>query len=158
MTGALDRATRLRARAAGTALLLLLAGAVIGIVVDRAWISPSPAEGMALTPDAMSEHLGLTPAEEARLVSLLDSLHVEVMAAAADGPEALRAATDAAHRRIAASLRPEARPAFHAWMQERREHMMGRMQPGAMHQGMMRGFPGMGRDSTGRSQDGAAPR
>lgn len=119
-----------RVRAAGAAALLVLAGAALGIVVDRAWLSPPPIEAMSLTASAMSDRLGLSPGEEARLNVLLDSLHSEVMAAAVEGPDALRAATDAAHRRIEASLPAESRPAFHAWMQEHHEHMMRQMRGG----------------------------
>ncbi len=123
---------QVHARAAATAVLLLLTGAALGIVVDRVWLS-SPAVGeMSLTAMALAERLGLAPEEEARLSVLLDSLHVEVTAAAADGPEALRAATDAAHAAIAASLPAESRPAFHAWMQEHHEHMMRQLGMGPM--------------------------
>lgn len=132
-----------RVRAAVTALLLLLAGAALGIAADRVLFSPAPIEAMSLTAEALSERLGLSADEAARLDALLDSLHGAVTEAAADGPEALRAATEAAHRQIEASLPPDARPAFHAWMQERRDHMMHRMHPGAMGPGMMRGG-GMG--------------
>jgi hypothetical protein len=119
-------------------LLLLVTGAALGVAADRLWVAPAQAaDGRALTPDAMSARLGLSDAEAARLSTLLDSLHTTVTAAAAEGPTALRAATDAAHRRIEASLRPESRPAFHSWMQESRDHMMQRMRPGAMHPGMM---------------------
>jgi len=114
-------------RAAGVAALLLVTGALLGIAIDRVWLSPPPTESMSLTAGAMSERLGLSSEQEARLVVLLDSLHAEVLAAAAAGPEALRSATDAAHRTIDASLPPESRPAFHAWMQEHREHMMTQM-------------------------------
>jgi hypothetical protein len=125
-----------RVRAAGTAALLLLTGAFLGVSVDRVWLSPPPAEAVSLTAGAMSERLGLSPEEEARLNLLLDSLHTEVMAAALDGPEALRVATEDAHRRIEASLPPEARPAFHAWMQEHHEHMMRQMRSGPMMHGV----------------------
>jgi hypothetical protein len=138
---------RTRARAMGTALLLLATGAVLGIGVDRLWLSPTHAEGMSLTPAAMSERLGLTSEEEARLSVLLDSLHDVMTAAAAEGPDALRAATASAHRRIEASLRPESRPAFHGWMQEHREHMMRRMHPGPMSRGMMHRVPPMRPDA-----------
>jgi hypothetical protein len=120
-----------RARAAATASLLILAGAGLGIAVDRLWLS-APDEGMSLTAEAMSERLGLDPEVEARLTVLLDSLHAEVAAAAVEGPEALRAATDAAHARIAAFLPPESRPAFHLWMQEHHEQMMRQMGLGPM--------------------------
>jgi len=126
-----------RARAAGAATLLLLTGAVLGIAADRALFSPAPTQAMSLTAEAMSERLGLSPAERARLSALLDSLHAEVTAAAADGADALRAATDAAHGRIEDFLPPGSRPAFHSWMEEHREHVMDRMHPGAMGPGMM---------------------
>jgi len=124
-----------RLRAAGAAVLLLLAGAVLGISMDRAWLTPTPLEATSLTADAMSARLGLSSEQEARLVVLLDSLHAEVLAAAAAGPDALRNATHAAHRAIEASLPPESRPAFHSWMQERREHMMHQMGLGPMMHG-----------------------
>ncbi|MCA1789291.1 MAG: hypothetical protein LC667_05365 [Thioalkalivibrio sp.] len=109
------RSAPARLRAAGTAFLLLVAGAALGVTADRLWVAPAQAaSGMALTPDAMSARLGLSDTEAARLSTLLDSLHTTVTAAAAEGPEALRAATDAAHRRIAASLRPSRdRPSTH---------------------------------------------
>jgi len=131
------RSAPARLRAAATALLLLVAGAALGVAVDRLWVAPAQAEGLALTPDAMSARLGLSDAEAAGLRTLLDSLHTTVTGAAAEGPVALRAATDAAHRRIEASLRPESRPAFHSWMHENREHMMQRMRRGAMYPGMV---------------------
>jgi hypothetical protein len=123
------------ARAATTAVLIFLTGAAIGVVVDRVWLSPPAVEGMSLTATALADRLGLAPQEEARLNVLLDSLHVEVTAAAADGAEALRAATDAAHRTIAASLPRESRPAFHEWMQEHHEHMMRQLGMGPMMHG-----------------------
>lgn len=121
-----------RARAAGAAVLLLLSGFAVGVVADRTWFSDGPTDPTALTAAAMSADLGLSPAQEERLVVLLDSLHTQVLAAVADGPEALRAATDAAHATIAASLPADMRPAFHVWMQGHREHMMHQMGIGAM--------------------------
>jgi hypothetical protein len=140
-----------RTRAAATAVLLVLTGAVLGIAADRALFSPAPIAAASLTAEALSERLDLSAGDAARLGALLDSLHGEVTAAAADGPETLRAATEAAHRRIEASLPPDSRPAFHAWMQEHREHMMHRMHPGAMGPGMMRdGAMGSGAPGSGR--------
>lgn len=138
-----------RARAAGTAVLLVLTGAVLGITVDRLWLSPTRIGAMSLTAGAMSERLGLSSEDAERLSVLLDTLHTEVTAAAADGPEALRAATDAAHQRIDASLPPESRPAFHSWMQEHREHMMRQMHPAPMGPGAMRGGGGMAQSRGG---------
>jgi len=133
MSGA---STRSRARAAGTALSLLLIGAVLGIGADRAWVSPASAGDVSLTASAMADRLGLTPAEERRLNLLLDSLHSEVTSAALEGPEALRAATQAAHRQIEAFLPADSRPEFHSWMREHRQHMMQHMHPGGVGPGM----------------------
>jgi hypothetical protein len=113
-----------RWRAAGTAVLLLLIGAVLGITVDRLWLSPPTSQAASLTVETMASRLGLSSMEERRLGALLDSLHAEILAAIAHGPDSLRAATDAAHRRIDASLPVEARPGFHAWMQEHHEQLM----------------------------------
>ncbi len=120
-----------RLRAAGTMAFLLVVGAMLGIAVDRIWLMPTPMEANPLTAGAMSERLGLSPEEEAELDSLLDSLHGVIAEAAGEGPEALRAATEAAHRRIAETLPPESRMLFHSWMQEHRNHMMHRMHMGS---------------------------
>ncbi|MEX2472613.1 MAG: hypothetical protein WEA34_10555 [Gemmatimonadota bacterium] len=116
-----------KARAAGAGALLLVAGIAMGIVVDRTLLTPAPAQASALTVESLAEHIDLSAEEAARLRILLDSLHTGVMAAAAEGPEAMRAATQAAHRRIEATLDPGMRPEFRAWMQEHRRHMMRRM-------------------------------
>lgn len=123
-----------RMRAAGTVLLLLLSGAVAGIAVDRLWFSApvNNAGAMPLTADAMAAQLGLSADEEARLTALLDTLNAEMAGAMAGGSEALMTATHAAHLRIEASLPPEARSAFHAWMREQHERMMLRMHQGGM--------------------------
>jgi hypothetical protein len=126
-----------RMRAGGAAVLLLFAGAVLGIAVDRTWNSPTPSEARSLTAGAMAERLGLTSEEEAQLNLLLDSVHTRIIVAAEEGPEALRLATEAAHRRIEASLPPGARDTFHAWMQEHREHMMHHLRHGTGGPGMM---------------------
>lgn len=126
-----------RLRAAAASVLLLLTGALIGIAVDRTILSPSDVEARSpLTADAMASGLGLSPAQQAGLEALLDTLHAEVVAAASDGPDALRAATASAHRRIESSLPPESRPAFRQWMRGHREHMMERMHRGPMGGGM----------------------
>lgn len=129
-----------RLRAGGAAFLLLLTGAVLGVTVDRLFNAAPPVEARSLTAGAMAERLGLSPDEEARLTLLLDSLHVELMSAEAGGPETLRLATHAAHRRIEAWLPDHARPAFRAWIQEHREHMMQHMRDHPGGAGMM---PGM---------------
>ena len=123
----------IRLRAAAAAVLLLLTGALIGIAVDRTILSPADVEARSpLTARAMASSLGLSPAEQAGLEALLDSLHAEVVAAADDGPDALRAATASAHRRIETWLPPASRPAFRQWIQGHREHMMERMHGGPM--------------------------
>ncbi len=116
-----------KARAAGAGALLVVAGMALGIVVDRALLTPPPADAGALTVESLADHIDLSPAEAARLRTLLDSLHTGVMAAAAEGPEALRAATQAAHRRIEESLDPGVRPEFRGWLEQHRRHMMRRM-------------------------------
>jgi hypothetical protein len=116
-----------RTRAAGAASLLLVAGVALGIVVDRLALLPAPADASAVTVESLAERIDLSSEEAARLRALLDSLHADVMAAAGEGSEALRAATETAHERIEGSLDPEVRQDFRAWLQEHREHMMRRM-------------------------------
>jgi hypothetical protein len=133
-----DRQSRkTRLRAGGAALLLLLTGAVLGIKVERLFNAPAPLEARGLTADAVAERLDLSPDEAVRLTALLDSIHGELMTAELESPEARRLATQEAHRRIEASLPPHAAPAFRAWIQEHREHMMH-------HMGSHPGGPGMG--------------
>jgi hypothetical protein len=129
------RAARLRA--AGAAAFLLIAGAIMGIALDRLWLSPYGAQATPLTAAAMSDRLGLAPADQARIAALLDTLHGEISGAMVHGPDSVRAATAAAHRRIEASLPPEARPEFRAWMLGHQQHMMQRLHlgPGGMHPG-----------------------
>jgi len=124
-----------RSRAAVAAALLLVAGAIMGIALDRLWLSPRSTQATPLTAAAMSDRLALAPADQARITALLDTLHREISAAMAHGPDSVRAATDAAHRRIEASLPPEARPEFRAWMLGHQQHMMQRLHlgPGGMH-------------------------
>ncbi len=116
-----------KARAAGAAALLIVAGMALGILVDRTLLAPTSVDASDLTVESLAEHIDLSAEEAARLRILLDSLHTGVMAAAAEGPEALRAATEAAHRRIEESLDPDVRPEFRRWLQEHRQHMMRRM-------------------------------
>ena len=124
MTGAYDGP---RWRAATAATLLVLSGAILGILVDRHWISPPESQAAPLTAETMAEDLRLTEAQEAALRMLLDSLHTEIATAAAQGADSLQAATDRAHHRIAESLPPESRGAFHAWMQGHHEGAMRRI-------------------------------
>jgi len=133
----------IRVRAAGTAILLVFSGAILGIAADRLWLSPRTSEARPLTADAMAAHLGLSAEEEERLSILLDSLHGEIAAAIPYGPDSLRTATNAAHLMIEAALPGPARPAFHDWMQDHHEHMRHLMHLGPMSPGMMRGGGGM---------------
>jgi hypothetical protein len=114
-------------RAAAAATLLVLAGVAIGIVIGRGLPAPAPVVASALTIESLAERIDLSSEEQDRLRTLLDSLHEGVVAAASEGPEALQAATEAAHRRIEASLAPEARAEFRLWLQESRDHMMARI-------------------------------
>lgn len=116
-----------KSRAAAAAALLLVAGMALGILVDRTLLTPTSADASDLTVESLAEHIDLSAEEAARLRILLDSLHTGVMAAAAEGPETLRAATEAAHHRIEEALDPAVRPEFRRWLQEHRQHMMRRM-------------------------------
>jgi hypothetical protein len=114
-------------------VLLLLTGAALGVLVDRLWLQVPVADAMPLTADALAEYLGLGPTEEAHVRSLLDSMHAEVTAATAAGPEALAAAARNAHQRIEAALPPDARPEFRTWVEGHHRQMMERMQGGGGH-------------------------
>jgi hypothetical protein len=121
-------------RAAATAALLLVSGGVMGVLVDRLWLSPPEAHATPLTAEAMAARLGLSPAEEARLRALLDSLHTEILHHV---PDSLGAAVRNAQLRIEAALPPNARSEFRAWMQEHHEQLRSRMH-GGPRDGMMR--------------------
>jgi hypothetical protein len=120
--------TRWKALAAAT--LLLLAGGVSGVLVDRLWLLPRTAEPMPLTARAMAARLGLSPAEEARMSALLDSMHVEVATAAHHGPDSLAATARRVHARVESTLPSHARPAFRAWMHEHHQQLMRRIGSG----------------------------
>jgi len=115
-----------RWRAAATAALLVVAGAVMGVVADRLWMSPPDAQTTPLTAQAMVARLGLSSAEAAHVRALLDSLHVEVHAAVQQGPDSLRRAVRNAQQRIEAALPPDTRSEFHTWLQQQYRHMMDR--------------------------------
>lgn len=119
-----------RRQAAVTGALLLVAGAGMGILADRLWLSPTEARAAPLTVEALSDRLGLAAPEEARLRALLDSLHVEIAGVVERRPDALGATVQDAHRRIEAALPAEARAEFRAWIEEHHERMMGRMHHG----------------------------
>lgn len=138
-----------RWRAAGTAALLLVAGGALGVVADRLWLSPPPAEATPLTAEAMATRLELSASEAAHVRSLLDSLHAEILTVVRQSPDSLGTAVRNAHQRIEAALPPEDRSAFRAWIREHHEQMMGRMQRdvphGSMHRGGSMGFERMRR-------------
>jgi hypothetical protein len=125
-----------RWKAGAAALLLVLAGAAMGVLVDRSWLRPSDAAAIPLTVEGMVEHLGLAPAEEARIRVLLDSMHADVLLAAEQGPEALAEAARTAHRRLEAALPEATRPGFRDWVDGHHRQLMERMQGGGMHGAM----------------------
>jgi hypothetical protein len=120
-------------RAAATAALLLVTGGVMGVLVDRLWLSPPEAHATPLTAEAMAARLGLSSTEEAHLRALLDSLHKEILHHA---PDSLGAAVRNAQLRIEAALPANARSEFRAWMQEHHEQLRGRMHGGPRDHGM----------------------
>lgn len=127
-----------RWKAGAAAMLLVLCGVPVGVAVDRLLLAPPPVEAMPLTAAALSDHLGLTPAEETRIAALLDSLHADVTAATRQGPDSLRAVADEVHRRLEAALPASVRPAFQAWLAGHHQRMMERIEGGhaRMHEAM----------------------
>jgi hypothetical protein len=126
-------------RAAGTAALLLVTGGVMGVLVDRLWLSPHDVHATPLTAEAMAARLDLSSADEARLRALLDSLDAEIRALVQRAPDSLGAAARSTQLRIEAALPPDARAEFRAWMQEHHEQAMGRMHGGPMDHRMPHG-------------------
>ena len=122
-----------RWKAATAAALLLVAGGLSGVLVDRLWLLPRDVEAMPLTAHAMAERLDLDPSEEVRVRALLDSMHAEITTAAQHGPDSLRAMARSGHLRLEAALPPRARPEFRAWIRDHHHHMMERMDSGKMH-------------------------
>ena len=122
-----DRLGRARWRAAGTALLLLVAGAVLGIMADRHLLSRPDTHEMPLTAEALVARLDLTVAEEARLRTVLDSLHADMAGVVQQGPDAMGAVARDAHRRIEAALPARVLPAFRDWIREHHDEAMRRM-------------------------------
>jgi hypothetical protein len=119
-------------RAAGTAALLLATGGVMGVLVDRLWLSPPETHATPLTAEGLAARLDLTSAEEARLQALLDSLRTEIHAVVQRAPDSLGMAVRNAQLRIEAALPPAARSEFRAWMREHHAEMRGRMHGGPM--------------------------
>ena len=137
-----------RWRAAATAALLLVAGAVMGVLVDRLWVSQPETHVRPLTAEAMAARLGLSASEAAHVQALLGSLYMEMHAAVRQGPDSLRTAVWNAQLRIEAALPPDARSEFRAWMQEQYEHMMGRMHGGPLDPGRRHGGGSVGPERT----------
>lgn len=130
-----------RWRAAAAAVLLLAAGAALGVTVDRLWVAGASEAGAApLTFEAMARSLELPPRERDQVRAVLDSLEDEIAAAAGAGPDSLRSVARRARTRLREVLPPDRRPAFGQWMRHHHQQMMQRMHPeGRPH---MRG-PGM---------------
>lgn len=122
-----------RRKAAATAALLLFAGALLGVAVDRLWLRPGPAQATLLTTHGLASRLNLDSAEEARIRSLLDSIHADVSASAQHGPDSLRSTAQRAHARLESALPPRARSEFREWMHEQHREMMGRMDGARLH-------------------------
>lgn len=116
-----------RWRAAATAALLLITGAVMGIMVDRMWLDPAEVEAAPLTADALVTDLGLAPSDAAHVQALLDSLHVEIGMAMQEDPDSLAPLVRSAQRRIEEALPPDVRPAFRDWMRAHHRQMRARM-------------------------------
>jgi hypothetical protein len=114
-------------------LLLVLAGAAMGVLVDRAWLRPGPASAAPLTVEEMVEHLALAPADETRVRVLLDSVHADVLLAAEQGAAALAEAARDAHARLEAALPQDARAGFREWIEGHHRQLMERMQAGGMN-------------------------
>jgi hypothetical protein len=128
-----------RGKAGAAALLLLLAGVALGVLLDRVWLQVPEARATPLTAEALADHLDLRPSDAERVRALLDSMHADVLAATAEGPEALAATARLAHERLEAALPPDARPAFRSWVEGHHRQMMERMQRAGMHEGRMPG-------------------
>jgi hypothetical protein len=124
-------------RAGGTATLLLVTGGVMGVLVDRLWLSPPEVQAAPLTAESMAERLSLSSAEEARLRALLDSLHAEIVTVVERGPDSLRAAVRNAQHRIEGALPADRRTEFRAWMREHHDQVIGRMHDGMVDHGEM---------------------
>jgi hypothetical protein len=123
-----------RRGAQATAFVLVLAGALSGIAIDRLLLVPRPAAAAPLTARGMADQLGLGPAEEARIRSLLDSMHTEVLESAArSGPDGMLASVRDAHARLEAALPPELLPRFRVWMEDHHRQLIDRLDAEGMH-------------------------
>ena len=117
-----------RWKAGATATLLVLAGAALGVLLDRLWLVPQGAAAMPLTAEALVAHLDLDPEVEAHIRALLDSVHTEVVSAAAENPQAVAEIARGAHQRLEAALPTDARPAFRRWVEDHHAQMIERIQ------------------------------
>ena len=122
-----------RRKAGATAMLLVVAGAALGVLIDRLWLMAPGAAAMPLTPEALVADLDLGPEDEARVRMLLDSVHAEVLSASSGGPGALATVARSAHQRLEEALPPEARPAFRRWVEDHHAQMTERMHGGTAH-------------------------
>jgi len=115
-------------RAGAAAGLLVLAGALLGVAVDRTWIRP-PARtaSQALSVEGMARSLDLDPATRRRVASLVDSMDAAILRAARSSPDSLRMRAREARQRIEAVLPPDRVPEFRRWMREHHRSMMRRM-------------------------------
>lgn len=147
---------RLEAGLVAGAIFVL--GAAAGVAGDRMLGRRAAAEpgAIPLTVQEMAGTLGLDPGERARVDAVLDSLRPEIVGAAAQGPDSLRAATRRARARIGEALPLARRPEFHRWLDTHHAQMMegmhrmgpGMMDPGGMGPGTM-DSGGMGRRMMG---------
>ena len=117
----------MKGRAMLVAALLLLTGAIAGVIIDRMVIIPHQRVSHDLTVEALADQLDLDPAVETRVRALVDSMTIFVADAAKHGPDSLRATARYAHERIEAALPPEARTRFREWVSNHHEELMHRM-------------------------------
>jgi hypothetical protein len=125
-----DSNTAARRKAGLAAALLLLAGAAIGISVDRLVIVPHhalAAEASPLTIQDMARELDLGSADQVKMRALLDSIETEIAAASAHGLDSLQSTAARAHDRIEAALPPESRTHFRTWLSEHHAELSARM-------------------------------
>lgn len=123
-----------RRKAGMIAALLLLAGGLAGVLVDRLWLLPRGHDSMPLTAQALAARLDLDTSEEARIRALLDSMHTDVTAAARHGPDSLAATARTAHMRLEAAIPPHSRAEFRAWLVDHHRQMMERMDDARPHE------------------------
>ena len=143
--GGSDGTTGLRWKAALTAAFLLVLGIVLGIAIDRLWLTSGHVDRPPLTAEAMAEELELTASEEARVREVLDSLETEISEAAGMGPDSLHSAARRARQRLERALPPDTRPEFRQWMERHHRRMMKEMHGRGPGHGD--GTRPMGRDS-----------